>query len=245
MPFTNLGVKVTSLTQSAGTISSNVNGVALTVPVGSLTANNTYMIYFVIGTGLVVSTNVNSVGPAGATQWTLIGAFQATNAAAFGSFVNITGAPKTDTLVFSPSVGAGFGTPTNNNLSYWRDGDRLRGLGFFTVGTVAAAVGSIGIPTNLVLDTTKLTQSANTTAAAGQKVGGYFENAASNGMGCIVTAPGTSTTLIYAGSNFGAPSTVLIPSSSVSGNVASSGIAFSYDFDIPIVGWSRTPLVDL
>lgn len=71
----------------------------------TLVANTLYMIYAVVSSGVVVmriSTNVNSVGPAGFNSWKLVGAFYASggnsfngNTVEFGSFVTIEGPPKT------------------------------------------------------------------------------------------------------------------------------------------------------
>ena len=59
----------------------------------TMTANTLYMVYAVMLTGapvMRISTNVNSVGPAGFTSWKLVGAFYSNGMSpiAFGSFVN-------------------------------------------------------------------------------------------------------------------------------------------------------------
>ena len=62
-----------------------------------MTLNNLHMVYAVISGGTVqlrISTNVNSIGPAGFTAWKLVGAFYSNGNSAFGSFVNIEGVPK-------------------------------------------------------------------------------------------------------------------------------------------------------
>lgn len=61
----------------------------------TLTARNAYMVYAVVSGGVVslrISTNINSVGPAGFTAWKLVGAFYTDASAAFDSFVSKTGA---------------------------------------------------------------------------------------------------------------------------------------------------------
>lgn len=63
----------------------------------TLVANTRYQVYAVISGGVValrVSANENSVGPAGFTAWCLAGSFITGAAAAFGTFVNITGRPE-------------------------------------------------------------------------------------------------------------------------------------------------------
>lgn len=61
----------------------------------TLTLQNLYMVYAVLSGGVVVlrvSTNLNSVGPAGFTSWKLVGAFYTDTAAAFNAFVSKTSA---------------------------------------------------------------------------------------------------------------------------------------------------------
>ena len=75
----------------------------------SLSANTLYFVYAYISGGNVTltwSTNVNSVGPVGATSWKLVGAFMSNGLAsvAFGSFVNIVGVPETDWISYLPST---------------------------------------------------------------------------------------------------------------------------------------------
>lgn len=66
-----------------------------------LAGTQRYQIYAVISAGdviLVVSTNENSVGPAGSTSWKLVGCFytDGMSSVGFGAFMNIKGIPKTD-----------------------------------------------------------------------------------------------------------------------------------------------------
>jgi hypothetical protein len=74
----------------------------------TLVANTLYMIYVVLSSGtptMRISTNVNSVGPAGFSSWKLVGAFYSngiTGSIAFGSFVNIDGAPATTNIPYTP-----------------------------------------------------------------------------------------------------------------------------------------------
>jgi hypothetical protein len=57
----------------------------------TLTANNLYMVYVVLSAGVPViriSTNVNSIGPAGFSSWKLVGAFYTNPSALFNAFVS-------------------------------------------------------------------------------------------------------------------------------------------------------------
>jgi len=73
----------------------------------TLVALTRYMVYAVISGGspaLRISTNVNSVGPAGFTGWKLVGAFYSDGMSpvAFGSFVNLEGKPGTNYMPYQP-----------------------------------------------------------------------------------------------------------------------------------------------
>lgn len=86
----------------------------------TLVTSTRYMIYAVVSSGVVVlriSTNVNSVGPAGFSSWKLVGAFYSDGLAspAFGSFVNITGVPVTDWISYLPVWGSTGTQPTLGN----------------------------------------------------------------------------------------------------------------------------------
>ncbi len=66
----------------------------------AMVANNLYMVYAVRNSGnteLRISTNVNSVGPAGFSSWKLVGAFYANKTPAWGTFVTIEGVPVSNT----------------------------------------------------------------------------------------------------------------------------------------------------
>lgn len=134
---------------------------------------------------------------------------------------------------YTPTLGAGFGSPTNVSFKHRRNSDILEVEGTFTNGTAAASIGSISLPSTCsALDTNVLTI-ANTTANPGQRVGEYNTTA---GWGAIVTATGTSTSLVYLASNQ-TGSAFLTPASSVSGSVAATGVVMSVKFRVPCSGW--------
>ena len=84
-----------------------------TVAVSSLTSHNLFYVYAVQTAGvvsLVISSNVNSVGPAGYLSWKLVGAFLSTFTSTFGDFINIEGAPQFDIAVRANTIG--FSTAT-------------------------------------------------------------------------------------------------------------------------------------
>ena len=133
--LTNLGTSA-QLTSSKLTIGGQQYSTGtLTVNYGTLTANTLYMIYATVTVGvvsLVISTNVNSIGPATYNSWKLVGAFYSNglSSVGFGSFVNIEGAPSclnaVDTL---PTVTTSTGTMTNftPTMKWRRNGSTYSG----------------------------------------------------------------------------------------------------------------------
>ena len=108
----------------------------------SLAANTLYYIYAVVSSGvpaLRISTNVNSVGPAGFSSWKLVGAFYSNGTPAFGTFVNIEGAPRFDTwLTYTPTISNLGGTFALSYALWRRIGSRLEYKGAFTMTSVGA-----------------------------------------------------------------------------------------------------------
>ena len=145
----------------------------------------------------------------------------------------VQGVPATDWTAYTPTLGAGFGTATNVSFFYRRVGDSAEVKGTFTTGTVAASFGSISLPSGLSLDTTKISLS-NTTSGVGQHVG-YLHQQNSVGLFEIVTATGTSTSVVYSAVQT-TGSLPLIPTNFGSnGGSAQSTDVF---FNVPIAGWS-------
>lgn len=137
---------------------------------------------------------------------------------------------------YTPTFGAGFGTPTNVSLFHWRTGKFLNVSGAFTSGTTSAAIGSISLPNGLTIDASALGIN-NTTSNPGQEVG-RFNYPAVDGFGNIVTAPATSTSVVYFATNNG-NGTRLTPTSSVSSNALTSTTVTSIFFRVPIAGWTE------
>lgn len=135
-------------------------------------------------------------------------------------------------LAYTPTV-VGFGTITGGSFFYRRLGDSIEVRGSFTNGTVASALATITLPTGLVLDTTKIS-AANVTSTPGPTQGEWF-NAGTNDFGSMVTATGTSTALVYFGSNTNTANN-LLPNN---GNTLAGSTTFTTTkFTVPIVGWS-------
>lgn len=234
-----------SLTQNAGVVTAVIGAATLTVNVGSPAANTIYFLYMRMNgptSTLFSVVTTPSVYRASFPEAILIGAYYSNGAAspAFGSFVNINGIPMTNRITFTPTFGAGVTSNTNISFFYERTGAEIFIQGTWTVGAVAASLVSASIPTNLTIDTTSMSISANTTAAAGPHVGWWTVNTANPQRTDAITALGTSTSLIYVGGP--QTSTPLIAATGT--GAFATGIA-ALEARLPISGWSNIPLKDL
>lgn len=128
-------INMTSSILTIGGLQYDTEG-ARSVALPTMTANTRYQIYAVVSGGdviLVVSQNENSVGPSGYSSWKLVGSIYSNGLASvgFGSFVNITGCPKTSSIDSGPiSITGSITNPTkgtiNTDSSSWhRDGDLI------------------------------------------------------------------------------------------------------------------------
>jgi hypothetical protein len=140
------------------------------------------------------------------------------------------GTPISDWSSYTPTF-TGFGTVNPAICKYRRVASDYEIEGYVTLGTVAASLASFTLPNSASLDTTKLI-AANTTSVAGQHVGNFFTNAATE-FGSLVTATGTSSTLIYFG-NLIASASNLVPSNGSA--VASSSQILTFKLSVPILG---------
>jgi hypothetical protein len=143
------------------------------------------------------------------------------------------GCPVTDWTAYTPTF-TGVGTPTGVNFIYRKVGSSLQVIGTLTAGTTSAVLGSVSLPTSLAIDTTKITL-GNTSAQPGAQIGTITGNGVTNSGNTLVTATGTSSTLIYFGGNLEGAAT-LVP---VNGSSAfNSSQLLSLQFEVPIQGWS-------
>ena len=135
--------------------------------------------------------------------------------------------------VYTPTI-TGCGTCSNVVAFYKVLGDSLFVRGSMTTGTTAASLFSITIPTSFTISAAKLSIPANTTSASGNVVGILSGTVVGN-QAMLLTAPGTSTSVVYMGNSFTATSgnTMNIP---VYGNtVLNSATVVSFQFEVPIV----------
>ncbi len=204
----------------------------------TMTANTLYMIYAVRNSGnteLRISTNFNSVGPTGFLSWKLVGAFYSngvTGSIAFGSFITIDGTPTSNQWNFTPT-GA-----WTSNITYSgfleRRGDRLVYIGFYSLTGAPNAVQQFwNMPTNLPLDISKVTPNFGCVG-----VGTAQDSGVASYMGGIQLLSG----LMYLYVQTAAQSTGITNNAPVTWGNADSG---TIEVEVPIVGWSNTPIKDL
>lgn len=133
---------------------------------------------------------------------------------------------------YTPTISAGFGTVTNNSAFYKVLGDSLFIRGSFTTGTVAGSLGTISIPSGFTISSSKLSLS-NTSANPGNMVGSMSQAATAQQNTWIVTATGTSTSVVYSCNSFANASGYITPTNV---NAAfTNTLNISYQFEVPIV----------
>jgi|GEM_PF-2686904 len=134
---------------------------ALSVSVPVMTANTLYMVYAVQTAGvvsLVISVNVNSVGPTGYSSWKLVGAFytDGTVSPTLGTFVTIDGVPTAQTPVTVTLTVSNIPL-TSQSFKMRRVGDKAWIEGYCVAS--GAATGNIQFALPFVPDTSKLARS--------------------------------------------------------------------------------------
>lgn len=145
------------------------------------------------------------------------------------------GATITDDVAYVPTV-TGFGSVTNNTAMGRYVGQYYEVTGSFTTGTIpVTTLGSISLPPGLGIGT--VSSGTNTTAASGTDVGSY-SSFGSGAAGTLVTATGTSTSLVYTALGYSSLSGAdgLLPVFTTS--LAANNKSFSYLFKVPIAGKS-------
>lgn len=134
-----------------------------------------------------------------------------------------------DWQAYTPTLSAGWGTPTNTAFFYRRVGDTVHIQGTFTTGTVAASLASVSLPSGMSIDTGKISL-ANTSGNPGPYVGQFGSG---SGHAMAVLATGTSTSLIYA-----AGASTLTPQNG-SASFSSSQV-IGVNVIVPVSGWTST-----
>lgn len=207
----------------------------------TMTANSLYMIYVVLSGGVVslrISSNVNSVGPAGFSVWKLVGAFYANSFApvSLGSFVTIDGPPTTITPVVDGGTLAtffvGFPSFTISRYNWIRQGSLLTVQWRLDSVTGNATSARFPLPRNIQSEDVG---SGRIGTYAGQNGGGNASGGSMIGL--------FSTDVGFAGPNLTGAAISLQTGSQVVG--ASAPTTLTGDFSTNIVQWSSIPLKDL
>ena len=210
---------------------------ALNVSPTGLSAASLYMIYAVQTAGvvsLVLSTNVNSVGPSGYSSWKLVGAFYSNDTPAFGAFVNIEGPPECGAVGFTPTFN-GLSGPSGIAFFWNRVGKHMYLYGRVNnVGTSQASTFYMSTPTGPSVDLTELPASTSINC-------GRWERSAANGDSrpMLFDSP-TPTRLYFTSANNGAFNGL-----NANGLIISGEAMTVYNVRLPISGWDNRPLKDL
>lgn len=251
--------KLGALTESGGTISLAASTITLggqqyrtsTLNVAAVNAtnNNLRYIYVVLSSGspaLIISDNVNSVGPTGYTSWKLVGAFYSDGLGnPFGSFVNIEGAPNSS-FIRTPTATANisFGSGGSLSCSWARMGSKMILNIVAIAGSGAGLVGdaTFYIPTGVPnIDLSKVPTG----------FGSYGT------LGAATIHSASEWITVGTVVNGGADSVRLVSRSAGSlGNIVSqnlpattwwntTGDSMTLEFSAPADGWKDTPLKDL
>lgn len=149
---------------------------------------------------------------------------------------NVTYAQSAFTAYTLSITGGGVGTATGLVGKARRDGEFLEVIYAFVVGTAAASSAGLSVPWSVVLNTASIGITANAIGTIGSTLGYFASNTTNGNSGYLVTAPASSTSLIYIGQTY--QQLAAVPSSSVSGTSLSTGSAVTGSFRIPIVGWA-------
>lgn len=218
-----------------------------TVNLSGLTAGALYMVFVVMPTpstfSLVVSTNFNSVGPAGFNKWKLVGAFYSSSTTDVGAFIkSLTSKPTTDTWNFTPTGTWVTNTTYNGRMNV--DG------GWANIITQVVCSGApnstilfVNTPYGLNIDTSKIINDG--TNQASTILGHIYVRDFGNS-----TYPGT---LSLQSATSVSPNTFLTSGTRQILDAISQAVPMTFgaqdsvvlNFRVPIVGWSDTPIANL
>lgn len=137
-----------------------------------------------------------------------------------------------DYIAFTPTVGAGFGTVTNNSAFFKVDGKQVTVQGSFSTGTCSTATSETTVPTLAPLDSAALSLN-NTSANPGNALGIYGHNQTTSSRGFIVSATGSSTTTIFFAYHFGFAASCTPALTVTGGIVTASSTVIPYSFTYP------------
>lgn len=138
---------------------------------------------------------------------------------------------QTKPIAYTPTF-QGFGTPTNVDIEWWREGSVIRIKGTFDAGTVSASEARVYLPSGLTLKTKTRSRHAGAYYRGGSQAGNY---------GGPLIAPTSGDYMQFAAPNIftnvsGSYSTV----TAAAGNSMSTGQVITIDFSAEVDGWEST-----
>lgn len=133
---------------------------------------------------------------------------------------------------YTPTI-TGLGTATGVSFFWKQIGDSIFVKGSLTCGTNTAVLVTFTLPGVITIDAAKVSIN-NTTSNPGAAIGLYWSQTAFQD-GPIVTATGTSTSLIYAGTNGAGPA---CQTPNVGNTTFTNNQEISLTFEAPITGWA-------
>lgn len=137
-------------------------------------------------------------------------------------------------ITITPS--AGFGTVSNNSWYYKRVGDSIHLQGFFTTGTVSAAVGSLALPDGIRIDSAKMGSNHRSIGVSYELFStGSFLN---TNVSPVIFYDGSDTANLYMAGSSGSNTTF---EKTVVSSMQASGGSFAFGPIIfPVAGWTST-----
>ena len=258
--------KITTLTSSGGNINMpagarlTIGGQQystssqLSVPVNVDLANTRYQVYAILSGSavqLVISQNENSVGPAGQSIWKLVGSYytDGLDSTGFGSFVTITGTPKTNRIDFVPFVDTSTANKTNSGsggnqvqIGDWaRDGDKLRAKFILRYGNAGTAAGT-GAYELVLMGYNRQPENSSSFTYLG--AGHLFDSNTATSYPMLAAAfDGLATDRIRFQTSSGAGGATTF-TSAFPISIAQDDL-YKFDFEVSIQEWSNTPIEDL
>lgn len=223
----------------------------LVVALPAMSANTRYQVFAVQSGGvvsLVISQNENSVGPAGYNRWKLVGSLYSNglSSVGFGSFVNITGVPVSNTWEYTPSYssssgGAVVGSIILNKLFLKRIGDQCFAEWIFRQGTGGTAGSGVYLVSlGLVADSNKAKIGAST--SLGDQGSGRMNLQGGTGETDGFIYLWDVNNFAYAG---GDEATGITSWANTFGPLSTSDLDGGASFSFPVQNWSNTPIEDL
>lgn len=132
------------------------------------------------------------------------------------------------------TLSAGFGTTSGKQIWYRREGDSMRVRGNFTWGTGAASTVYIQMPSGYTIDTAKMPTTTDGTFVGKAHLNDAGNQIESSGVGLALFYDGSTNNQIFVCRASGTTSTY----SKQNGNAFSSSNKQSFEFLVPISGWS-------